>query len=455
VRLIQVWGMTMRQTEAPRPGRRFVSWIVAASLLGTAYAADADVNVWISHGPHAASGRDVVVSLAIDPIIPTTLYAGTDGAGIFKSTDAGGNWIAATSGLVGPPIEGGGYYASGIVNTLVIDPVASNTLYAGTDDGVFKSTDGGGTWEGANTGFPVVNDEIVVSVVDLEIDPRVPSTLYASTWDGESGLFKSTDGSRTWSCLTGGISHFLDANNGIAALIIDPFTPTTLYAVIDEDQGHSYIVKSEDGGATWEYAGSGLPVDDAGYSYITAIAIDPIVPNALYVGSAGIFKSTNGGGNWNKIGAGPPGSPSGGLTYVIDPITPTTIYAATSNGVFKSTDGATSWSVLDTGLSGQPLDGADWGSYVTTLAIDPLAPSALYAGTFGGGVYALQQVTVCGGDCNMDGQVTVDEVLTMVNIALGTVDIAACASGETIHDDQITIDELVAAVQHAMDGCAS
>jgi hypothetical protein len=71
----------------------------------------------------------------------------------------------------------------------------------------------------------------------------------------------------------------------------------------------------------------------------------------------------------------------------------------------------------------------------------------------GTGVYTIQQVAVCAGDCNMDGQVTVDEVLTMVNIALGTADIVSCPAGDANHDNQITIDEILTAVNNAMNGC--
>jgi hypothetical protein len=101
-----------------------------------------------------------------------------------------------------------------------------------------------------------------------------------------------------------------------------------------------------------------------------------------------------------------------------------------------------------------------WESYlapsdddaVRELAIAATTPTTLYAGTEAG-VFSLQQVAVCGGDCNMDAQATVDEVLTLVNIALGTADLLNCPAGDANHDNQLTINEIIAAVEHALNGC--
>ena len=81
-------------------------------------------------------------SLAIDPVTPTTLYAGTHDGGVFKSTNGGENWSAVNTGLTNTD-----------VHTLAIDPATPTTLYAGTFGGVFKSTNGGGNWSAVNTGL--------------------------------------------------------------------------------------------------------------------------------------------------------------------------------------------------------------------------------------------------------------------------------------------------------------
>ncbi len=87
--------------------------------------------VWTSRGPEGGH----ILALAIDPVTPATLYMGTENGGVFKSTDGGGSWRAANTGL-----------ASRYVYALAIDPAAPTTLYAATENGVHKSTDGGGSW---------------------------------------------------------------------------------------------------------------------------------------------------------------------------------------------------------------------------------------------------------------------------------------------------------------------
>src|SRR5206468_2868837 len=127
-----------------------------------------------------------VETIAIDPQTPTTLYAGTSSYGVFKSTDGGGRWTAANTGL--PATYG----------ALAIDPQTPTTLYAGTSSqGLFKSTDGGVSWAAANTGMPQrEGSSSYREVLSVAIDPQTPSTLYAGTSGG--GVFKSTDGGGTW-----------------------------------------------------------------------------------------------------------------------------------------------------------------------------------------------------------------------------------------------------------------
>src|ERR1019366_4735212 len=122
-----------------------------ALACGTAHVTQAGINVWTSHGPYGG----VFTALAIDPTTPSTLYAGTGyqagtgGGGVYKSTDGGGTWSA-----VNGPTGLSGF----VVDALAIDPSTPSTLYAGTGDpegagtgnGVYKSTDGGGTWNAVN-----------------------------------------------------------------------------------------------------------------------------------------------------------------------------------------------------------------------------------------------------------------------------------------------------------------
>ena len=121
--------------------------------------ASAPPAVWTSGGPYGG----IIGALAIDPTTPATLYAGTYGGGVFKSTNSGGNWAAAMTGLSNLP-----------VGALAINPTTPSTLYAGVRyGGVFKSTDSGGSWAAVNTGLTNL------TVVALAINPTPPAMLYA------------------------------------------------------------------------------------------------------------------------------------------------------------------------------------------------------------------------------------------------------------------------------------
>jgi hypothetical protein len=123
-------------------------------------------------GTGMSGGR--VLAVVIDPITPSTLYAGTEGGGIFKSADAGKTWAAANNGLTDPDIL-----------ALAIDPAGPATLYAGTkSSGVFRSMDGGASWGPVNDGLTASSVKILV------IDPSV-GTVYAGTQGG--GVFVTED----------------------------------------------------------------------------------------------------------------------------------------------------------------------------------------------------------------------------------------------------------------------
>jgi len=233
-----------------------------------------------------------------------------------------------------------------------------------------------------------------------------------------------------------------------------------LYATAGGGDGVvSRVFKSTDAGATWVAVNSGLPDGIA----LGALAIDPLTPRMLYVVSTsptcpstagctggGVFKSTDAGASWSAVNTGlPDGIAVGALA--IDPITPHALYAGWTSpycpdigctgGVFKSTDGAARWESLNTGL---PNTG------VFALGIDPTAPRRLYAGTEYG-VFSLEQGPTCIGDCEGTQTVAVNDLITLVNIALGTSQSSACPHG--IPSDTVTITLIIQAVNNALNGC--
>jgi photosystem II stability/assembly factor-like uncharacterized protein len=152
-----------------------------------------------------------VSALAIDPAMPTTLYAGYDGGvpladrGVFKSLDGGVNW-AKLPGVSVSDVDR--------VHALLIDPAMPTRIYAVVNQTLFRSTDGGFTWD------------VQAQLATIALDPSTPGTLYGVSVDG--GLSKSADGGGTWSFLTPQLPFPGGASPG--QLLVDPVVPARLYA---------------------------------------------------------------------------------------------------------------------------------------------------------------------------------------------------------------------------------
>jgi photosystem II stability/assembly factor-like uncharacterized protein len=348
-----------------------------------------------------------VNALVIDSNNPAILYAATalggsnPQAAVFKSSDGGTTWSSVASSLPG--------------NTLValaIDPVAPSTLYAGgyggNTAGVLKSSDAGLTWSQRSQGLAAKR------ISTLAIDPVMPSTVYACNW-GTSGdyggnlLFKSTDGGRSFELANGGAG--LD---WMTALAVDPQNPLVLYASRDQNG----LIKSVDGGASWGRPGGGSSPIPSG-----PLAITPGPASVLYTGASGPSRSLDGGVTWTR-----PAPPEGWGTWprvtslLVDPAIPSTVYCGTPAGVYRSEDAGATWvstsSRFDDGaavalaasvaepttiyalvdgvwrISKSSDRGASWSRVmaglnwnVRSIAVDPLLPGIIYAGTYGGGVF--------------------------------------------------------------------
>jgi photosystem II stability/assembly factor-like uncharacterized protein len=338
----------------------------------------AEINVWSGIGPYGSSAR----ALAIDPQNPGTVYAGTSG-GVFKTTNGGTSWNVSNSGL---PT---GY----IARALVVDPQDPNTIYAGGacgaygPCGIFKSTDGGANWHPINSGL----ENTVIVVESLAIDPQNSSTLYAGTTacfqaSGAAGyveggenlcyrpaVFKTTDGGMGWSNASSGLP--LDFFEFVDSLVIDPQNSGTLYAAVD----HGGIFKSTDEGVSWA---NSLMASGA-----KALAINPQDGSTLYAANwSGMVKSTNGGADWKAVSSGLPANCCGSLA--IDPQAPDTIYVGGYSGVFRSTDGGANWTNTGVPFWLNPISySVNPPNPSAGLAVDPQSSAIVYAATLGGGIF--------------------------------------------------------------------
>ncbi|HWS86861.1 MAG TPA: FG-GAP-like repeat-containing protein [Pyrinomonadaceae bacterium] len=313
----------------------------------------------------SASGltASTVLDFAVAPSNTAVVYAATN-LGVYVSADGGASWQ-----------RGGQPSPSTVVfftRAIVVDPSNPSVVYAGTSggSGVYKSTDGGLTFEAKANGIsiPLVNT--------LAVHPTTPATLYAGTG---FAIFKTTNGGESWTELNLGIPG---AGPGANEIVIDPSNPQTVYAATP-NRG---VLKTTNGGTSWTQVNNGLPQDAGFIPLLRTLALDPSNPSTLFTAFSGfptgIFKSTNGGASWVNSSAGLTAT-VGGQTFtpsvnaiLVDPSSPSTVYAATTGyGVYKSTDGGTNWAPSNAGLANRG---------VLALAARPGSPGAVLAGTVAG-----------------------------------------------------------------------
>ncbi len=315
------------------------------------------LTLWWSSPAHSATWQSIgpdggtVQALAFAPSNPQVAYAGTSGAGVFRSGDGGASWTAVSQGL--------GVNLS--INSLAVSPRDPAVVYAGTNNGLYETTSGGASWRLLPLRSHLSSS---TSVLALLIDPGSPRILYAATQDG---LFRTADGGAHWAERDAGLRL------PVSALALDPDHPGTLYASAFDRLSFSAIppiYKSTDGGGSWTLV---LGVQT---SFVSALVWQRST-GTLYVSTLdGLFATRNGGATWahpysgedlQSLVAAPSGSLYGGFV---------------GRGVLVSTDGGRTWNDPAPVPPGPPF-GA-----VLSLALDP-SGDRLLTGTRYTGIYAL------------------------------------------------------------------
>jgi photosystem II stability/assembly factor-like uncharacterized protein len=258
-----------------------------------------------SIGPSVTSGR--VIGFAVDPSDRSHYFAAAASGGVWKTTNAGTTWT--------PVFDGEHSYSIGAI---VLDPKNPAVVWVGTGennsqrsvsygDGVYRSDDAGKSW--ANVGLK--HSEHIGRIA---IDPKHTDTVYVAAqgplWapGGDRGLFKTTDGGKTWKNILS-----ISENTGITDVALDPRDPDVIFAAAYQRRRHVYtlldggpesaLYKSTDAGATWKKLKSGLPNEDLGR---IGIAISPVDQDVVYATieaankKGGIFRSTDAGATWEK-----------------------------------------------------------------------------------------------------------------------------------------------------------
>ena len=302
-------------------------------------------------GPAVTSGR--IGDIAVVPGKPSTWYVAVASGGVFKTTNAGTTWT--------PVFDEQGSYSIGCVT---VDPTNPNVVWVGTGennsqrsvgygDGVYKSLDGGKSWTNAG----LKESEHVGKIV---VDPKSPDTVYVASqgplWaaGGERGVYKTTDGGKTWKP-----SLKLSENTGASDLWIDPRDPAVLYATSYQRRRHvwgmvhggpeSAIWKTTDAGATWRKLEKGIPKADLGRIGLALSPADPDVLTALVEAAdakdRGTYRSTDRGESWTRAGDYSPNGPQYYQELVPDPKKVDRLYSLdTYNQVTE--DGGKSWKRL-------------------------------------------------------------------------------------------------------------
>ncbi len=312
---------------------------------------------WRAAGPEGGT----VLSLLKVPGSPDTLFAGTEGGGIFKSTNQGASWTFTSPSL-------SAYY----VHALALVPGATPTVLAATSDGLYVSNDLGGTWTELPTGL-IGNLRALVTVA---VDPLTPSTIYVAsnvlTLGTGTQLLKSTNSGVDWETQT--VTAAADAT--VASIAPDPTTSGTV--VVGTSCCGAGVFRTVNGGTNWTNITTDLPT-----TLINAALVTPGTPPTLYAITAlGPFRSTTSGVTWTALGAG---LPAGAIPrhFAVDPTQAGTFFLGldTTTGpnglVYRLTTANTNWQLANTGLPDAP---------VSAMLQDTTGATRLFAGSRGFGL---------------------------------------------------------------------
>jgi hypothetical protein len=264
---------------------------------------------WVLAGPTNIEGRITV--MAIDPVNPQIVYAGTANGGLWKSTNFCQSWVSIFDGQ-----------NTSSIGAFAVDPGNSNILYCGTGEanslrsyypgtGIYKSTNGGANW--VNIGLAGS-----YSIGNISIDPLNTQVIYAASVGSlrrkntERGVYKSTNGGTSWVQ-----SLFIADSVGAIDVVVDPVNPNRVFAAMWERQRREDYIKyggpmtalylSNNAGASWNIVSGGFPSNspDLGRISLDICKTNPQVVYALTAfangNTRGLYKTTDGGTSWVQI----------------------------------------------------------------------------------------------------------------------------------------------------------
>ncbi|MEM9051028.1 MAG: hypothetical protein AAGC47_03150 [Bacteroidota bacterium] len=347
------------------------------------YVGSAGGGVWktqdggVSFNPIFDDHCQSIGAVEVDPNDPdNTIYVGTGeiwtrnsvsiGDGLYKSTDGGSNWNKI------------GFEKSERIASVIVNPENSQEIYVGVlgalwsdseERGVYKSTDGGTTWN------KILYVDESTGCADMAMDPSNPNVLYASMWEfrrtawsfnsgGEkSALYKSTDGGATWNKIHNG---FPKGKLGRLGIAIAESNPQVLYTVIEaEEDDYKGLYRSDDAGANWKQLNNDFGITVRPF-YFSRITVDPRDENVVVKAGLSGSISRDGGKTFKSLG----GMHADIHDVIFDVNDSDRMYSGTDGGVYRSYNGGTTFEMV----KDLPL------SQFYHISIDDAEPYNIYGG---------------------------------------------------------------------------
>jgi len=348
----QTWA-TLTNPPVPDGGFAPGGLVVTATQPTTLYVAysdqlyrstDAGTN-WMTSG--IGLGSVVGGGLAFDPLDDTLFVAAQT---VFRTTDQAASWSPR-----GEPLD--------FLNSIAFDPRKTGTLYVSSFEGVRKSVDDGLMWRAINQGLPYGQGSGGLPGGVLAVDPTVPDILYLAA----TGLFTSNDGGESWTQAHNGLPDDLDARS-VAASASRVYAGTVAGVYASADHGRSW---------------SRQDIESAGLRFVVDVAVDPHSTERVYIAAfEGVGRSSDAGATWTRISAGTLLDGQSCTSIAVNPVDASTLYVGTFAGIYRSRDAGVTWVPFSAGIT---------NNQIVDLVVDPRDGRFVYAATQFTGVYVIEQ----------------------------------------------------------------